>query len=165
MNPSTAYSSEEKNLYNSAYIGAILYQAIREHQNQNKTGLHCTLVYLIIPLALSPRYSLKLPKGITTPIASWVTENEFELISFAESATAYIDIVNSAIAFLLDHGAVILNENGRYIIPNDKMAKMPTIVKNNLRFKQSFLSAGFLGRWFAIASSVESIYTLLGVKP
>lgn len=160
-----AYSSEENNLYNPAYIGAILYQAIREHQFQNKVGLHCALVYLIIPLALSPRYSLKLPKAITTPLASWVAEYEGELIGFAESAAAYLNIVNSAIAFLLDHDVIILSEDGRYNIPNDKMAKMPSFVTRHQVFKQSFLSAGFLGRWFAVASSVESIYAHFGVKP
>ena len=165
MISATAYSSEENNLYNPAYIGAILYQSIREHQAQNEAGLHCTLVYLIIPLALSPRYSLKLPKTITTPIAGWVAEYEGELIGLAESAAAYIDFVNSAIAFLLDYEAVILSDEGRYSIPNDKMAKMPTFVNHNMILKQSFLSAGFLGRWFAAASSVESIFAHFGVKP
>ena len=165
MIPETAYSSEENNLYNPAYIGAILYHAIREYQAQNETGLHCTLPYLVIPLALSPRYSLFLPKTISTPIAGWTAEYEGELIGFSSSASAYIDIVNSAIAFLLEHEAITLSEEGRYNISNDKMAKMPAFVSNNPIFKRSFLSSGFLGRWFAAASSLESIYTHFGVKP
>jgi hypothetical protein len=159
------YSSEENNLYNPAYVGAILYQCIRHHQTQSGAGLHCTLPYLVIPLALSPRYSLILPKTITTPIAGWTNGHEGELIGFADSASAYIDIVNSAIIFLLEHEAIILGEEGRYTIPIDKMAKMPAFVAHNSIFKQSFSSAGFLGRWFATASSVESIYTHFGVKP
>jgi hypothetical protein len=165
MISSITYSSEEKNLFNPAYVGLILYQAIREYQIKNSTGLHCSLAYLILPLALSPRYSLKLPKIISTPIAGWSVEHEGELIGFAESARAYLDIVNSAIIFLLEHGAISLSEEGEYSIQNDKIAKMPKFVVNNKIFKNSFLSAGFLGRWFATASSVESIYTHLGVKP
>ncbi len=160
-----AYSSEESNLYNPAYIGVILYQAIREHQAQNGIGLHCTLPYLVIPLALPPCYSLMLPKTISTPIAGWTAGHEGELIGFADSATAYIDIVNSAITFLLEHEAVILSEDGRYSIPNDKIAKMPAFITHNPIFKKNFMAAGFLGRWFAVASSVESIYTHFGVKP
>jgi hypothetical protein len=165
MFSTTAYSSEENNLYNPAYIGAMLYQSIRNHQIQSEAGLHCTLPYLVIPLALSPRYSSILPKIITTPIASWTGRHEGELIGFADSAAAYIDIVNSAITFLLEHEAINLSEEGRYIIPVDEMAKMPALVAHNAIFKKSFSSAGFLGRWFATASSVESIYTHFGVKP
>jgi len=162
----TNYSTEERNLYNPSYIGAILYQAIREHQIQNNNkGLPCTLAYLIVPLAVLPRYSLNLPKAITTPIASWVVEYEGELIGFSESATACIDIVNSAILFLLAHEAIILSNEGDYSIKNYNLAKIPALIQQNQSFKRSFLSAGFLGRWFAIASSVESIYTHLGVKP
>lgn len=160
------YSTEERNLYNSSYIGAILYQAIREYQTKNNSkGLPCTLVYLIIPLAVLPRYSLNLPKAITTPIASWVVEYEGELIGFSESATAFIDIVNSAILFLLAHEAITLSNEGDYSIENYNLAKMPAFIQQNQSFKRSFLSAGFLGRWFANASSVESIYTHLGIKP
>jgi hypothetical protein len=159
------YSSEEQNLYNPAYIGVILYQSIREYQKKNEAGLHCALAYLIAPLALSPRYSSNLPSTITTPIAGWVAEQEGVLIGFSESVGAYIDIVNSAIAFLLDHSAIVLGEDGRYHMPNDQMALLPALVNRNPVFKKNFQSAGFLGRWFAGASSVESIYAFFGVKP
>lgn len=159
------YSFEEQNLYNPAYIGAILYQAIRQYQLKNEAGLHCSLAYLIAPLAVSPRYSSNLPSAITSPIAGWVADHEGELIGFSESVGAYIDIVNSAITFLLGHGAIALGEDGRFCIANDHMAQLPSLVKHNSVFKKSFQSAGFLGRWFSAASSVESIYAYFGVKP
>ena len=158
-------SPEEKNLYNPAYVGVILYHAIRECQAKNSTGLHCTLTYLAAPLALSSRYSQQLPSSFTSPIAGWFSENEGCLIGFPKSVNAYIDIVNAALFFLLEHEAVILGDDGFFRVENDQLAKLPVRVKNNKDFKQGFQSAGFLGRWFACAASPEVIYTQLGVTP
>jgi Family of unknown function (DUF6521) len=159
------YSPEEQNLYNPAYIGVILYQAIREHQRHNEAGLHCALAYLIVPLALSSRYSSNLPTSITTPISGWVADQEGELIGYSDSVNAYINIVNNAISFLMSRGVVVLSENGRYRIQNDQMSQLPTFVKHNVVFRKSFQSAGFLGRWFSRASSVESVFAYFGIKP
>lgn len=159
------YSPEERNLYNPAYIGTILYHAIREYQSHNESGFHCALTYIVAPLALQQRYSSNLPSTITTPIAGWIANNEGELTGFSESVSSYASLVNFAILFLLGHGAIILSDDGKYRISIDHMAKLPVFITQNKAFKRSFQSAGFLGRWFSGASSVESIYAHFGIKP
>jgi hypothetical protein len=158
-------SPEEKNLYNPAYVAVILYQLIRECQDKNTVGLHCTLIYLAAPLALSIKYSKLLPSSTTTPIAGWFSDKEGGLVGFSESVNTHIDIVNSALLFLFEHKAITLRDTGFFIIENDLLPKFPSKVKNNVDFKQGFQSAGFLGRWFACASSPEVVYTQLGVTP
>lgn len=158
-------SKEEINLYNPAYVGTVIYQAIRECMAKNPAGLHCSLVYLVAPLALSGRYSSILPASILSPIAGWASENEGDLVGFSQSANAYIDIVNLAIAFLLERDAIYLSDDGFFLVKNNSMPNMPAMVNNNVHFKKSFLSAGFLGRWFGQSPSVEAIYTYLGVIP
>jgi hypothetical protein len=158
-------SPEEKNLYNPAYVGVIIYHSIRECQVKNTIGLHCTLVYLTATLALSNRYSKQLPSNITTPIAGWFSENEGCLMGFSSSVNAYVDVVNTALFFLLEHKAIVLRDDGFFSVENDLIPKLPAKVKNNVGFKQGFQSAGFLGRWFACVDSPELIYTQLGVAP
>jgi len=165
MNNSLLLSPEERNLYNPAYVGVILYHSIRECQSKNITGLHCTLAYLVIPIALSSGYSSLLPATISTPIAGWAAEAEGHLVGFSKSVESYIDIVNAAIAYLLELEAIVLTEDGFYRVDNDQIAKFPSMINNNAIFKYSYQSAGFLGRWFASASSVEIIYTHFGVTP
>lgn len=157
------YSFEEINLHNPAYVGVVLYQAIRESQAKNESGIHCGLIYIVAPLSLAPRYSRILPATVTTPIAGWVTEHEGELIGFANVVSAYADIVNSAIVFLLEHGAVLLDDEGRYFL-SGTLPQKPIYVTKDTRFKESFLAAGLLGRWFA-TSTVESVYAQLGIRP
>lgn len=62
------YSPEEMNLYNPAYVGVVLYQAIREYQEKTPSGFHCGLTYIIAPMSLSPRYSKILPAIAATPL-------------------------------------------------------------------------------------------------
>jgi hypothetical protein len=162
---SSEYSPEELNLYNPAYVGTLLYHATREYQTKDSSGLPCTLAYIIAPMSLSPRYSSILPATTATPIAGWVADHEGELIGFSEAINAYADIVNSAIVFLLHQEAILLDDDGRYHLQNDKLAQKPVLINKNKNFKESFLAAGLLGRWFAEASSIESIYTQLGVRP
>jgi hypothetical protein len=158
-------STEERNLYNPAYIGAILYHSIRESQGKNEIGLHCSLPYLLIPLAISGRYSSILPTSVATPIAGWVADNEGSLLGFSEAVSSYIDVVNSAAAFLLERGAICISNDGFYRIENDQLAKLPSRVKKDMSFKKAFLNGGLLGRWFSEASSTEIIYTQFGVMP
>jgi hypothetical protein len=159
------YSPEELNLYNPAYVGVVLYQAIREYQVKNPSGFHCGLTYIVVPMSISPRYSRILPTTVLTPIAGWIAEHEGELIGFAGVVSAYADIVHSAIAFLLEHEAVLLDDRGRYCLTDTAFPQKPSYVIKNARFKASFLAAGLLGRWFAEASTVESVYAQLGIRP
>lgn len=165
MDKSLALSNEEKNLYNPAYVGTIIYQGIRECQARSSKGLHCSLPYLLTPLALSHRYSQLLPSQITTPLVSWFSSNEGSLAGFSKSASTFIDITNSALLFLLEQNAIVLDANGFYQIEDDRLARLPAQVSRNPQFKHEFQSAGLLGRWFAGAISPDVIYTQLGVAP
>jgi hypothetical protein len=159
------YSPEEINLYNPAYVGVILYQAIREYHAKTSSPFHCGLTYIVAPMSISPRYSKILPVTVATPIAGWVAEHEGELIGFAGVVSAYADIVNSAVAFLLEHEAVLLDDEGRYSLTDRAFPKKPNYVIKNPKFKDGFLAAGLLGRWFSEASTVESVYAQLGIRP
>lgn len=159
------YSPEEINLYNPAYVGIILYQAIREFQTKKSSGFHCGLTYIVAPMSISPVYSTILPATVATPIAGWVAEHEGELIGFANVVSAYVDIVNSAIALLLEHEAVELDDEGQYCLTDTVFPQRPNYVFNNSKFKESFLASGLLGRWFSEASTVESIFAQLGIRP
>lgn len=159
------YSPEEVNLYNPAYVGIVLYQAIREYQENSQSGFHCGLTYIVAPMSMSPRYSRILPASVATPIVGWVAEHEGELIGLASVVSAYADIVNSAIAFLLEHEAILLDDEGRYCLTSTTFPKRPNYVIKNTKFKDSFLAAGLLGRWFSEAPTVESVYAQLGIRP
>lgn len=159
------YSIEEANLYNPAYVGMIIYQAIRSYQENNKSGFHCGFTYIVAPMALSFKYSKLLPKTVSTPITGWAMDHEGELIGFADTASAYVRIVNLAIEFLLDYNAITIDAKGNYFLTDIELPQKPSYVLKNLKFKNDFLASGFIGRWLSFAPNVESVFAQLGIRP
>lgn len=160
------FSKEESYLYNPAYIGALLYQAVREYQNNKQLGMHCGLVYLVIPLSVSKPYQEILPKNISPSISSWAKQFEGELSALPRAVNAYADIVNSAIAFLLHKKLLSLDDSGFFSCEETSLiAKKPSYISNDITFYDSYLSSGLLGRWFSQATTAESVYAQLGIQP
>lgn len=158
-------TQEEINLYNPAYTGFLFLASLRACCEANAQGMHCTLPYVVVPMALSPRIATSLPTTYRTPIASWVAEQGGELSDFSTMASACIPIVNAATLFLLDRKIIQLTEEAYYIIDNDGLTKTPSLLSKSASMKQAFHAANFIGKWFAHSSTVETIYTQLGIKP
>ncbi|MGC1497858.1 MAG: hypothetical protein D6160_20505 [Ketobacter sp.] len=165
MNATARFSPEEQNLFNPAYCSLILYEAIRQFQGDSDEGMPCTLAYLALPMSSNGLISSCLPNTVATPISAWITSNEGELVGLAGTISSYVDITTTAIGFLLDQGVVVLSDTGRLSLDGQVIPKMPGFVAKNTEIKRNFRVAGFIGRWFTSASSVESIYTQLGVRP
>lgn len=159
------YSKVELNLYNPAFCGLLLVVSIREYQEKNANGMHCTLPYLLLPMALNKALASNLPRSITTPIAGWIAGHEGEIIGLSESVTAFIEIVESGLAFLLSKNIIYLSEEGCFYILDDKLPKTSTLQKYNKSLTSIIKSASFLGRWFASSSSVSGVYAQLGMRP
>lgn len=162
---SEKYSQEEINLYNPAFCAALIFESIREYQSIHVEGMHCSLPYLIIPICVNPQINSYLPNSISTPITGWVANNEGVLLGFAVSVTAFIQIVDSAISFLIEKKAIELSDEGLFLVADDKVAKKPTLISKSTDFNNAYKTAGMLGRWFASASSVEGVFAQLGVRP
>lgn len=162
---SEKFSQEEINLYNPAFCAVLLFESMREYQSKSDKGMHCSLPYLVIPMCVNPQISSYLPNSITTPIAGWVANNEGVLVEFAASVTAFIMIVDSAINFLIEIKAIDLNEEGLFLVIDDKVAKKATLISKSNDFNNAYKAAGMLGRWFSSASSIESVFAQLGVRP
>lgn len=165
MSLSEQYTQEEINLYNPAYCAALLFESMREYEALSGNGMHCSFPFLVIPMCTNPQVSGYLPAGISTPIAGWVADNEGVLVGFPASVTAFIQIVESALSFLIEKKAIELSVDGQFIVTDDKLAKKPSFITKNNDFNNAYRTAGMLGRWFASAASVEGVFTQLGVKP
>ncbi|UWF48375.1 DUF6521 family protein [Pseudomonas sp. N3-W] len=158
-------TQEEINLYNPAYTGFLLLSSLRAYCEFNEEGMHCTLPYIIIPMAVSSRIAGALPITYRTPIASWVAEQGGELSDFPAMASACIPIVNAAVLFLLEREVIQLSQEANYIIANDDLAKSPSLFNKSESMNKSFHAAKFIGKWFSHSSTVETIFAQLGIRP
>lgn len=159
------YSEEEINLFNPAYCGVLIYEAIRNFMENSKDGMSCTLPYLIFPMAISYEISKALPRSISTSMAGWTAENEAALVDLPALARSYIPVVEQAVFFLLENGVIYTDEGGRLRAKEGFIKKVPASFKDDETAKVNYRAAGFLGRWFSTIASVESIFVQLGVRP
>ena len=165
MQSENCYSQEEFNLFNPAYCGVLIYEAIRQYQSIDPGGMHCLLPYLVIPMSTSSEICHLLPSSTRSPLAGWAVDNEGSLISLAEMAASFMPIVDQAIYFLFEKKAISISEGGCFAIQDGAIAANPILIKSNKNSLLNYKSAGFIGRWFAATSSVENIFAHLGVKP
>lgn len=158
-------TQEEINLYNPAYTGFLFLASLRAYCEHDAQGMHCTLPYVVISMALTPRIAVSLPSTYRTPIASWVAEQGGELSDFPAMAAACIPVVNSAALFLLERKVIQLTDDANYLIINDDFAKSPSLFNKSESMKQALKASNFIGKWFAHSSTVETIYAQLGIRP
>ena len=93
-------SEEELSLFNPAFTGFLLYSSIGEFVNYKAHGMHCSLPFIVIPMAMNSTLAITLPGTYRSPIASWVSENEGVLSDFPDLAESYNPIVRAGTSVL-----------------------------------------------------------------
>jgi len=163
--PENIYSEEEQALFNPAYTGFLLLTMIREYSSECETGMHCALPFLLLPMALNPTIATQLPNNKRSSLLAWITSHHGELSDFAELAKTYQPIVMTAITFLIEKSLLDLSDKGEFQLRATSLPKNPSLFSENVSMRSVMRTAGFLGRWFAHAPPVETLYSHLGVRP
>ncbi|MGB3208054.1 MAG: three component ABC system middle component [Crinalium sp.] len=84
-------------------------------------------------------------------------------VDFAHRVRELLPISKETLAFLLQIGALTLDDEAG-LRPTDYKRKLPESQKQN-SIKDFYNKAELLGKWFARAGNVATIYALWGIKP
>lgn len=158
-------SEEELGLFNPAYTGFLIYSSIREYVAFKVGGMHCSLPFIVLPIAMNKAVAHTLPSTYKSPIAAWVATNEGVLSDFPGMATSYNPIVRAGVRFILDRGAIALNEDGCFSLGEKSLTKAPALFSKSGDMAGALSAARMLGRWFAHAPSPETIFAQIGIRP
>lgn len=165
MLDSSLFSEEEQYLYNPAFVGFILHSSVVNFTHNQAEGMHYALAYIVVPMAMNPYITTSLPRGINTPISTWISAHEGLLSDFPEHANAYIEITTAAISFLLHRNLIQINDLG-YITTTQTRLRIPKKFTAESPDISSILkSSKFLGKWFSQTQSPETIFIQLGIRP
>jgi hypothetical protein len=159
------FSEEEHSLFNPAYIGFLLFTMIREYSRESETGMHCSLPFLLLPITLNPTIAIQLPSDKRSSLLAWISSHQGELGNFAELARNYQPLVMKAIAFLMEKSLLLLNHDGEFLLGSATVPKNPSIFSKSESMRNAMRAANFMGRWFAHAPPIETLYAQLGVRP
>lgn len=153
---------EVKNLLNPAFCGRVIYGTVSEYQKSAKRDFPFPLVYLILPLIM-PR-PIRIEINSRTQLVNWVQRHQELVFNFGKRASDLVEITNEAVELMLQTGYMILTDNGELskVITAGALSKTK---HSDQEVAECLTKAEHVGRWFAGAGKVETIYTSLGVRP
>ena len=153
---------EVKNLLNPAFCGRVIYGAVSEYQRSTKRDFPFPLVYLILPLIL-PR-PIRTEINSRTQLINWVQRHQELVFNFGKRAGDLVEITNEAVELMLQTGYMMLTDSGELskVITAGALSKTK---HTDSEVTECLKKAEHVGRWFAGAGKVETIYTSLGVRP
>jgi hypothetical protein len=160
--------TELANLLNPAFLGVLVRGAVDGYTKVSQTGMPVELPFLVLPFCLHPATARRLPaRAASTPLQVWLQrpENRDVLVPFAERASALVPFVREAILFASERGVLAVDNKGL-------LRSGPVALRGITKYRASREEAGeavraaeFVGRWFALAGTTTTIFTLLGVSP
>ena len=153
---------EVKNLLNPAFCGRVIYGTVSEYQKSTKRDFPFPLVYLILPLVL-PR-PIRTEISSRTKLVNWVQRHQELIFNYGKRARDLVDISNEAVEFLLNSGYIELTDNGE-ISRATTAGALSKAKYTDSEVMECLQKAEHVGRMFASAGKVETIYASLGVRP
>lgn len=162
MSPWISRPAEVSNLLNPAYMALLLNRVCDGYRSESKQGLPFALAYLALPMLLHSGTAEELPKTIKTKVYAWIQEHPEILVSFPSRARSLAPYIREAILFGINQRALHIDPDGRVLAaPLDRLKHW----ERKPCSKESSKRAHLLGRLYAQANDVASLFAMCGVRP
>ena len=154
---------EIANLFNPAFCGEVLRRSINFYQQTNSLPFPYPLTFLVLPIILHRDTRERLSSRQRLTLHAWLQRNPVLKIGFAERASELIPITKEAIIFLLQVDAVRFDEQAGLISQPYKSVSITGQDKGEIA--DCYRKAEIIGRLFARAGTVTTVYAMWGVRP
>lgn len=153
---------EEAHLLNPAFCCAAVTSSVIGYTSVENEGMPFPLAFMILPIVLHKPTRDLLPRDIRTSLPAWIQDNTSVRILFYERAILMRQYTREALIFGSIYNWLTFQEKGNVkpLINADK-----TFKKLQDEARECVSRAGFLGKWFALAGSAETVMTLWGIRP
>lgn len=153
------------NLLNPAFCGEVIRRTIWGYNSiTDNEKIPFSLLSLILPIVLHKETREKMPLRSSTYFHSWVEENEYLFIDFANRVKQLQPYSKESIMFLLNYNSITITDSGTIDIIEPYRKK--TLKGYSLEeVKQILVKAELLGRWFRLTGNPQTIYMFLKIKP
>lgn len=152
---------EVANLFNPAFCGLLLRQAVGGYQQASERGMDYAMAFVVLPVVLHKDTRETLP-NLSTKLHVWMHRNHQVRIGFAERMQNMVQITKEALLFALQHGVLALNGEGALIPGPQALGNYP--VPKASEAAKCAKQAEFVGRWFADAGSPATFFSTWGIK-
>ena len=162
MNSWNKRSKEVAYLLNPAFCGRLIYTVIKQFNTVSNRAFPFPLIYLILPLVLHKNTRDTISSK--TKFLVWTQEHPELLIGYGTRAKELIEIANEAVEFLLQTNTLLINDKAELEV-NTTLKGLSKTKFVDEEIKQCLTKSEHVGRWFANAGKVETIFIGLGVRP
>ncbi|KKG03534.1 three component ABC system middle component [Methanosarcina mazei] len=166
MRPWDERSTEETNLLNPAFLSIISYQCIKGYNETEGKKAPYVLPFLVTSLILHKRTRESLPRSISSHFTTWITQTEGAQakIGYADRTRSIVPCVKEALTFGLANQLFTISDDS---FETNQNISVTSHLNNGATEEviDCFKKAYFCGRWLARAGKIETIMSLLGVKP
>lgn len=153
---------EVANLLNPAFCSILLRDSVVGFRDSNLQGMPYPIAFLVLPLVLHKMTREALPRSIATKMHVWLQNNPEVRIDFAERTRRLVPYTKEALVFAMRAEVITISGNGN-LFPANRLGTIswpsdaePAILRSR---------AKFLGRWFARAGDVPTIFAIWGIRP
>lgn len=158
-------STEEARLLNPGFLGLVMWSAAGGFSEAMHGGMPFTLGFIVAPVTLHKSTREALPRSPRTSLAAWIEENPFFRVGFADRARVLSPFVRESLLFGAAQGLLAFADGGN-VVPGPRPRLLTSYLRDSSdEVRDCIKSAGFAGKWFALAGSTSTVMTLWGVKP
>lgn len=154
---------EIANLLNPAFCGEVIRRSVTKYYQNTDVPFQYPLLYLILPIVLHRATREQFPFSSRKQMHVWLQENQNVRIGFANRAKQLVPITEESVTFLMQLNALLIDNHGNIEVP--KYRKLKLKGHNDGEIADIMKKAEIVGKWFANAGTVPTIYTMWGVKP
>ncbi|MDD3977360.1 MAG: DUF6521 family protein [Methanomicrobium sp.] len=161
-------SKEEANILNPAFISIIISQCIKGYIKEKNENAPYVLPFLIVPFILHKQTRNEIPSKISIQLSTWIKKPEMAeiKISYPERVRSISPYIKEGLIFAMAHDIIKIEDSDKLSLDTKKIG----ISKKNEESLTDevidcYKKSEFCGRWFAKVGKIETLMTLLGVKP
>lgn len=157
---------EERNLFNPAFTGAIVFDFVKEHQKSRPMGASMIFLPLALAVALHKPTRERLPYSTVTSMYEWIQDNEDLRIGLDKRISGILPYVQEGTRFVLAKSLLEFTNGHHLKVSNSRAGFTTAFLKDATdEVRDIVKSARFLARWFAKSGSEETILAGWGVRP
>ncbi len=165
MKPWADRTREEAHLLNPAFCCATITSACDGYKEASGQSLPFALSFMVLPIILHKQTRESLPRTSRTSIPAWLQENAELKIGFYERLKALKPHTREALNYGMLFKWIAIGELGHIqcIIPSNQITRIIRSLDGDANDCVS--RSRFLGKWFGLIPTSETIMAFWGIRP
>lgn len=152
-------------LLNPSFCSSILAAAAVGYSETDEQGLPLALAFLVLPCVLHRQTREGLPRTTRTSLAAWLQEKADVKVGFFERALSLKPFTREGLVFGLSQEIVRVTNDGKIVTGYTSKNVKDWSGRLKDETGECISKAYFVGRWFSLSGTVETVIALWGVSP